>query len=246
MTRLADPYCSNCGYSLIGATETSKCPECGRPLVEVLTRDIPASATGLRRKSEVLLFGLPLVDVAFGPHGMEKYGHARGFLAVGDVATGVIAVGGRAQGLFAFGGLSIGLFSFGGMALGLVSFGGFAIALALACGGFALGAVAFGGMTAGGYAVGGVATGYAATGGMAYGWFVESPTAFGRYVLSRARRDPEAVAFFTRYGGIRNVIGNLFGGLWLIAFVLFTVAISVAPGIVTAAARRWALRKPRG
>ncbi|MBK8915447.1 MAG: hypothetical protein IPM64_12770 [Phycisphaerales bacterium] len=246
MNRLADPYCANCGYSLVGATETSKCPECGRPLVEVLTRDIPATATGLRRKSDVLFLGLPLVDVAFGPHGLEKYGHARGFLAVGDVATGVIAIGGRAQGLFSFGGLSFGLFSFGGMAVGLFSFGGLAIGLALACGGLALGLIAFGGMTAGWFAVGGVAAGYGATGGMAYGWFVESPTAFGRFVLSRGRRDAEAVAFFTRYGGIRNVLGAMFNGLGLIVFVLSTVAISLVPGIVTAAARRWALRKPRG
>jgi len=36
-----DPYCGNCGYSLRGLTESSKCPECGKPIVEVLQRDRP-------------------------------------------------------------------------------------------------------------------------------------------------------------------------------------------------------------
>jgi predicted Zn-ribbon and HTH transcriptional regulator len=39
-----EPYCGNCGYVLTGATETSKCPECGRPLVEVLTRNTAGSS----------------------------------------------------------------------------------------------------------------------------------------------------------------------------------------------------------
>ena len=34
-----EPYCGNCGYLLKGAVESSKCPECGRPLtVGVLHR----------------------------------------------------------------------------------------------------------------------------------------------------------------------------------------------------------------
>ena len=27
-----EPYCSNCGYVLKGLTDSSKCPECGKPM----------------------------------------------------------------------------------------------------------------------------------------------------------------------------------------------------------------------
>ena len=32
------PYCKNCGYSLIGLTDSSKCPECGKTTLAVVTR----------------------------------------------------------------------------------------------------------------------------------------------------------------------------------------------------------------
>ncbi|MBL8880830.1 MAG: hypothetical protein JNG88_17085 [Phycisphaerales bacterium] len=73
-----DPYCSNCGYSLRGLTESSKCPECGKPLVEVLMRDNMFAAKGYRYASKVRVFGLPLVSIAFGPSETERRGHARG------------------------------------------------------------------------------------------------------------------------------------------------------------------------
>jgi len=58
-----DPYCGNCGYSLRGLTESSKCPECGKPIVEVLQRDrsIPR---GKRYKSKTMPFGLLAVGGA--------------------------------------------------------------------------------------------------------------------------------------------------------------------------------------
>ena len=43
-----EPYCSNCGYVLAGAIESSKCPECGKPIVEVLMRPILEGGTGKR------------------------------------------------------------------------------------------------------------------------------------------------------------------------------------------------------
>jgi hypothetical protein len=72
-----DPYCGNCGYSLRGLTESSKCPEGGRPIVEVLQRDrfVPR---GKRYKSQTVLFGWPLVHVALGSHEDEPHGKARG------------------------------------------------------------------------------------------------------------------------------------------------------------------------
>ena len=137
---------------------------------------------GIRKRASFELFGLPAYDIAVGPDPSkgELRGHARGFLAIGDMATGVIALGGLARGLVALGGLAIGGISLGGCSIGLF----------LALGGAAIGNVAVGGGAAGRVAVGGAAFGYYATGG----------AAGGKYVLSPLRRDPEAEAFFTRFG----------------------------------------------
>lgn len=137
---------------------------------------------GIRKQAAFELFGLPAYAIALGPDPDkgELRGHAKGFLAIGDLATGVIALGGLARGVFAFGGLSLGVFSLGGCSVGLV----------LALGGAALGGVALGGAAGGGVAVGGLAVGHHALGGQAY----------GRHVVSAERQDPEAVAFFQARG----------------------------------------------
>ena len=182
-----DPYCSNCGYTLIGLTESSKCPECGRPLVEVLTRD-PVRRQGRRYRSEIVLFGLPLLHIALGPDGEERYGKARGIIAIGDVAVGWLALGGRALGLIAVGGVCAGLFAVGGLSLGVLALGGLAIG-GLAAGGGAIGILAEGGGAVGAVAQGGGAAGYYARGGGAVGCFVESG----------GSRNPQALAFFRRW-----------------------------------------------
>lgn len=240
----SDPYCSNCGYSLSGATESSKCPECGKPLVEVLTRDVSGAVQGLRRRSQQLLFGLPLIDVAFGPHGTERYGHARGVLAIGDRATGIFAFGGRAAGLVACGGAVVGVVAFGGFAAGIVGIGGFAIGLAIALGGFSIGSVAIGGFASGLLAFGGFASGYSASGGMSFGWYAEGGQAMGRYVLSGLRRDPEAVAFFNSTGGLKRVFLGMFSSLpGMLLMSLGIVVLSLAQTGMMLWARRWAQRK---
>src|SRR4051794_34654649 len=110
------PYCANCGYALVGLTESSKCPECGRPLVEVLRRrgEGALPSYGKRYRSKATLFGVPVIDVALGPKGAERRGHARGIVAIGDVATGGLAVGGMATGVVAIGGGAVGAVAVGG------------------------------------------------------------------------------------------------------------------------------------
>ncbi len=73
-----DPYCGNCGYLLVGLTDSSKCPECGKPLVEVLIRNGGSLPRGTRYKPAVTIFGLPLVHIALGPHEDEPRRRARG------------------------------------------------------------------------------------------------------------------------------------------------------------------------
>lgn len=160
------PYCSNCGYQLTGLTESSKCPECGKPLVDVLTRNTRYSG-GKRWRSRLQLGGWPLIDIAMGPHGGELRGHARGVIAIGDIATGGVAIGGMARGVVALGGMAMGVFSFGGCSLGLAAMGGLAV-----------GGVASGGMGIGILALGGSAMGYMAVGSAAYGLHALGPAGY--------------------------------------------------------------------
>lgn len=140
------PYCSHCGYSLIGLTDSSKCPECGQPIVEVLVRDSFPGRGGYRWQTRKRLFGLPLIAVAFGAQGPEKAGKPKGIIAIGDMPRGVIAIGGQAIGAIAIGGFACGGVAFGGFALGLLSIGGFSAGI-VAVGGFALGLFAYGGFS---------------------------------------------------------------------------------------------------
>jgi hypothetical protein len=107
-------------------------------------------ARTIRYSSSLRLLGWPMLAVAQGPNASknETRGHARGVVAVGDVATGVIAIGGLARGLFAIGGVAVGLITVAG-----VGFGAFVIA------GVALAQTAFGGVAIGQYAKGGAAVG---------------------------------------------------------------------------------------
>ncbi len=165
------PYCSNCGYRLTGLTESSKCPECGKPVVEVLVRGPHWRQMGKRYRSKVVIFGLPLIHVAVGPSDTELRGHAKGIIAIGDMATGFFAIGGFARGLIALGGLAIGLVAIGGGAVGLI----------VALGGGAVGGLALGGGSVGLAAQGGGAVGVIADGGGAYGYIARGGSPRGKY-----------------------------------------------------------------
>jgi len=137
---------------------------------------------GVRYQSAARIGNLPLIAIATGPDPQrgELRGHARGVIAIGDLATGVLALGGLARGFVAVGGL----------ALGVVSLGGLGIAAGLAVGGLALGSLA----------LGGGAIGYAAVGGGAAGYYACGGAAAGKYAVSPWQRSPEAIEFFERYG----------------------------------------------
>ena len=135
--------------SLTGGTARSPRAKVEKQFVRALEQ------RSIRRQSRQNLFGIPLYDIAFGPdlEAGELRGHAKGIVAIGDVATGVLAFGGIATGGIAVGGLAFGLLSVGGCAVGL------------------LGVV--GGVALGGFAIGGVAIALKAIGGVALdpGWF---------------------------------------------------------------------------
>jgi hypothetical protein len=144
---------------------------------------------GVRKRASWSIGDIPFYDVAVGPdlERGELRGHAKGIIAVGDLATGVLAVGGLARGVIALGGLAVGLVSLGGLSLGLL----------VAIGGLAIGTAALGGGAVGGVALGGGAAGYYACGG----------GALGKYVVDAMHRDTEAAAFFERLG-ISSLCGS--------------------------------------
>lgn len=137
---------------------------------------------GIRRRASWGLGDIPFYDIALGPDLTrgELRGHAKGIVAIGDLATGVLAIGGLARGVIALGGLAAGLVSAGGLSIGLL----------VAAGGLAIGGAAIGGGAVGAVAVGGAAAGYYACGG----------AAVGTHVIAAYRRDPEAQEFFMREG----------------------------------------------
>lgn len=144
---------------------------------------------GIRKRSNRYFWGLPLYDIALGPDPAksELRGHARGVIAIGDIATGVLALGGVARGVVAVGGMALGLaLGFGGLSSGLLAFGGLAV-----------GGLAIGGGAIGGIAIGGGAVGYYAVGG----------GAVGQHVISGMSQDPEAVRFFSEWlPGLRELL----------------------------------------
>ncbi len=181
-----EPYCGNCGYKLSGLVDSSKCPECGRPLVEVVSR---SGQWGRRFRSQAKLFGLPIIDVALGPRPGERIGRARGIIAIGDSATGLLAIGGFAKGLVAVGGMAMGGLSIGGMSIGIFS----------AIGGFAMGGLAAGGGAFGVFASGGGAAGYMASGGLAAGYYANGGAPFGVHTIGPGSNSPEAIAMFDAF-----------------------------------------------
>jgi hypothetical protein len=140
-----------------------------------------AVARGVRRRSATTFVGLPLYDLAWGPdlERGEIRGHAKGIIAIGDIATGVVALGGVARGIVAIGGLAFGVATLGGLSVGLAAVGGLAL---------------------GGLALGGGAIGHAAIGGGAIGYYACGGGVIGEHVIGPLERDPVAVEFFEKYG----------------------------------------------
>ncbi len=222
MPNPGEPYCSNCGYKLKGLTHSSKCPECGQPLVDVLTRDSLYRKRSRRYKSDITIFGQPLLHIATGPTETERIGIARGIIAIGDIAIGWFALGGFACGLVALGGMSV----------GLVALGGGALALLVGMGGFSTGALAIGGLAIGGAALGGGAIAYIAQGGGAVGVYARGGGAFGQHTISVQAQDPVALQFFEHFQWLFGPAGpapSPVFALWVVVAAVIIAALIALP-----------------
>lgn len=225
-----------CGHQLTGCVDSSKCPECGRPIVEVLTRS--GGKWGKRYRSRTTLWGLPLVDIAMGATATERFGRAKGVFAIGDQATGLVAVGGQARGLVAAGGMAIGGVTIGGMSCGVIG----------AWGGLAIGALCSGGGAVGLLSSGGLAIGYAAMGGMAIGRYAAGGGPIGQYLIGPGNNAPEAVQVFTNLNwffalGPRFTMMSMLQPMVIILGLALVLALLV--GAIAAAAHLRAARRER-
>ena len=114
------------------------------------------------RKSEKMIFGMPLYHIGRNAHG---------FFAIGLMACGVFSFGLLSRGIFSVGLLSLGVISIGLLSLGLISAGVFSAGL-LAVGSIALGL----------FAAGAISVGLISFGAFSVGCFSSVALAIGKYI----------------------------------------------------------------
>lgn len=156
-----EPVCGACGHSLKGLYESTKCPECGGAIIDVLVR---GGKFGPRWTSAARVGSKPLVQIAFGRAPGEEKGTARAIIALGDDAKGLVAIGDRTVGVVSIGRRAFGIFSVGSYSFGAVTSFGFIAVAPIAAGFFSLALVAAGLICVGAISVGGAAAGIWAAG----------------------------------------------------------------------------------
>ena len=122
------------------------------------------------RKSEKIVFGMPLYHIGRNAHGFFAVGlKARGVFSIGLLSRGVVSLGLLSLGVISIGVLAFGLIAAGVLALGAFAAGAIALGL-IAMGAISVGILSFGALSVGCFSVGAMAIGkYAAVGDHAYG-----------------------------------------------------------------------------
>lgn len=122
------------------------------------------------RKSDKMVFGMPLYHIAKNAHGFFAVGlKARGVFSIGLMSRGIVSLGMLSLGVISLGILSLGLISVGVLSAGLLAVGSIAIGL-FAVGAISAGLVSFGALSVGCFSTGALAVGkYAAVGDHAHG-----------------------------------------------------------------------------
>ena len=122
------------------------------------------------RKSEKMIFGMPLYHIGKNAHGFFAVGlKARGVFSIGLMSRGIVSLGMLSLGVISIGLLSLGLISVGVFSAGLLAVGSIALGL-FAAGAISVGLVSFGALSVGCFSTGALAVGkYAAIGDHAHG-----------------------------------------------------------------------------
>ena len=122
------------------------------------------------RKSEKMIFGMPLYHVGKNAHGFFAVGlKARGVFSIGLMSRGIVSLGMLSLGVISIGLLTLGLISAGVFSAGLLAVGSIALGL-FAAGAISIGLISFGALSVGCFSTGALAVGkYAAVGDHAYG-----------------------------------------------------------------------------
>ena len=121
------------------------------------------------RKSEKMIFGMPLYHIGKNAHGFFAVGlKARGVFSIGLMSRGIVSLGMLSLGVISIGLLSLGLISAGVFSAGLLAVGSIALGL-FAAGAISVGLISFGALSIGCFSTGALAVGkYAAVGDHAH------------------------------------------------------------------------------
>ena len=148
------------------STQARSCPNCGGPYP---SRE-EWKGSGFEWRSKSVIYGWPLVHIAFGRDVKGKLRIARGFIAIGQFAVGVITI---AQFGIGF------LFGFGQFMFGFIAIAQFAIAALFGLGQFA--------------------TGYVAIGQFVLAYYGLAQIGFAKYIWTPKAGDQEAIEFFRQF-----------------------------------------------
>ncbi|MBQ7874888.1 MAG: helix-turn-helix transcriptional regulator [Oscillospiraceae bacterium] len=122
------------------------------------------------RKSEKMVFGMPLYHIGKNAHGFFAVGlKARGVFSIGFMSRGIVSFGMFSLGVISLGILSLGLISVGMLSAGLLAVGSISLGF-FAVGAVSVGLISFGALSVGCFSTGALAVGkYVAVGDHAYG-----------------------------------------------------------------------------
>jgi len=156
--------CPDCGGEI--SSRAHFCPHCGAPYGKPASSQYVVPDWGYEWKSQVDVFGIPLIHVAVG----RKSGKLR-------VAKGIIAIGQFGIGLITIAQFGVGfVFGFGQFIFGAAVIAQFAAGV--------------------GFGLGQFATGYIAVGQMVFGVYGLAQLGLAKYLWTAKHHDPEAMAFF--------------------------------------------------
>ncbi|MCI1966126.1 MAG: helix-turn-helix domain-containing protein [Oscillospiraceae bacterium] len=168
-------------------------------------------------KSKRTVFGIPLVHINVGRHGVYT---AKGIIAIGNIAIGVVSMGAVCLGAFCIGVLALGILSLAVLSCGLFSVGGIAVG-AVAAGGVSVGVLALGGVAVGKYALGGCAV----ASDIAAGGFAKGHIAIGDAVQGTREIVLKQIGIH-QSKEISQLIEQEFPGIWEPIKTIFTWVVS--------------------